>query len=154
MLGPALAGVIIAVLGSGVGATGWVILLNGVSYVAVVISLKRMRSEELHPTAPLPRAKGQLRDGLRYVRGRPDIVLVMVVVFFVGTFGFNFQMTTALMATAGVRQGGRRIRGAGLDPRHRVAVGCADRRPTPTTSASASSSCRRSRSGVSRWWPG
>ena len=99
MLGPALAGVIIAVLGSGVAATGWVILLNGVSYVAVVISLKRMRSEELHPTAPLPRAKGQLRDGLRYVRGRPDIVLVMMVVFFVGTFGFNFQMTTALMAT-------------------------------------------------------
>ena len=71
MIGPATAGVIIAVLGSGIRATGWVILLNGLSYVAVVMSLKRMRSEELHPTAPLPRAKGQLRDGVRYVRVAP-----------------------------------------------------------------------------------
>ena len=54
MVGPATAGVIIAVLGSGIRATGWVILLNGLSYVAVVMSLKRMHSEELHPTAPLP----------------------------------------------------------------------------------------------------
>ena len=71
MVGPATAGVIIAVLGSGIRATGWVILLNGLSYVAVVMSLKRMHSEELHPTAPLPRAKGQLRDAVRYVRARP-----------------------------------------------------------------------------------
>jgi MFS family permease len=99
MVGPATAGVIIAVLGSGIRATGWVILLNGLSYVAVVMSLKRMHSEELHPTAPLPRAKGQLRDAVRYVRARPDILLVMGIVFFTGTFGFNFQMTTALMAT-------------------------------------------------------
>ena len=40
-----------------------------------------------------------MRDGIRYVRGRPDLVLIMVVVFFVGTFGLNFQMTRALMAT-------------------------------------------------------
>ena len=120
---------IIAVLGSGIRATGWVILLNGLSYVAVVMSLKRMHSEELHPTAPLPRAKGQLRDAVRYVRARPDILLVMGIVFFTGTFGFNFQMTTALMATAGVRQGRRRVRGAGLDPRHRVAGRRAGRRP-------------------------
>ena len=99
MIGPALAGVIIAWMGSGVGATGWVILLNGVSYAAVILSLTRMRASELVPTEPLPRAKGQLRDGLRYVRARPDLMLVMAIVFCAGTFGLNFQMTTALMAT-------------------------------------------------------
>jgi MFS family permease len=99
MIGPATAGIMIAALGSGVSATGWVILLNGLSYVAVVVSLKRMRSEELSPAPLVPRAKGQLRGAVRYVRSRPDILLVLGVVFSAGTFGFNFQMTTALMAT-------------------------------------------------------
>jgi MFS family permease len=99
VVGPAVAGGLIAWLGSGVTATGWVILLNAVSYLAVIVSLTRMRRDELTPAVPLPRAKGQLRDGLRYVRSRPDILLVMAVVFCAGTFGLNFQMTTALMAT-------------------------------------------------------
>jgi len=99
MIGPALAGLLIAWMGSGVAATGWVILLNAASYAAVLWSLSRMRVDELTPSPPLPRAKGQLRDGFRYVRGRPDILLVLAVVFCAGTFGLNFQMTTALMAT-------------------------------------------------------
>lgn len=99
MIGPAVAGVLIAALGEGAGATGWVILVNGLSYGAVIWSLKRMRSEELHPPPLLERGKGQLRDAVRYVRSRNDIMLVMGVVFFAGTFGLNFQMTTALMAT-------------------------------------------------------
>lgn len=99
MIGPGIAGLVIALLGSGVRATGWVIMLNGLSYGAVMFSLKRMRSEELRPAPMIGRGKGQLRDGVRYVRSRPDIMLVMAVLFFAGTFGFNFQMTTALMAT-------------------------------------------------------
>ena len=99
LLGPATAGVLIAWLGSGVTATGWVIMLNAASYGAVIVSLLRMRASELVPTPRLGRGPGQLRDGIRYVRGRPDIMLVMAVVFFAGTFGLNFQMTTALMAT-------------------------------------------------------
>ena len=99
VIGPAIAGGLIAWLGSGVGATGWVILLNAASYIAVVVSLVRMRPDELFSTPLVPRARGQLRDGIRYVRGRPDIMLVMAVVFCAGTFGLNFQMTTALMAT-------------------------------------------------------
>ena len=98
-IGPSIAGGMIAALGSGVSATGWVILLNALSYFAVVVSLKQMRSEELRPVPLVPRAKGQLRDGIRYVRSRPDIMLVMGIVFSAGTFGLNFQMTTALMAT-------------------------------------------------------
>jgi MFS family permease len=99
MIGPALAGGLIAWLGEGVPATGWVILVNAATYIAVIVSLTRMRPSELAPTARLARAPGQLRDGLRYVRSRPDIMLVMAVVFCAGTFGLNFQMTTALMAT-------------------------------------------------------
>lgn len=99
MIGPALAGVLIAWMGQGVGATGWVILLNAASYVAIIGSLTRMRADELTPAERIPRAKGQLRDGLRYVRSRPDIMLVLAIVFCAGTFGLNFQMTTALMAT-------------------------------------------------------
>jgi MFS family permease len=99
MIGPALAGALIALMGSGVAATGWVIILNGISYGAVVISLVLMRQAEMRPTKPIGRAKGQLRDGVRYVRARPDIVLILAIIFCAGTFGFNFQMTTALMAT-------------------------------------------------------
>ncbi len=99
VIGPAVAGLLIAWQGSGVGATGWVILLNAGSYLAVIASLWRMRAEELRPTERLPRAKGQVRDGLRYVRSRPDLMLVMAVVFCAGTFGLNYQMTMALMAT-------------------------------------------------------
>jgi MFS family permease len=99
LIGPAVAGGVIALLGSGVAATGWVILANSVTYFAVLASLKRMRTEELRPAPLLGRAKGQLREGVRYVKSRPDIMLVMAVVFCAGTFGLNFQMTTALMAT-------------------------------------------------------
>jgi MFS family permease len=99
MIGPALAGALIAAMGSGVAATGWVILLNGVSYGAVVICMVMMRNSELHPTKQLTRTKGALRDGVRYVRSRPDILLILAIVFCAGTFGLNFQMTTALMAT-------------------------------------------------------
>jgi MFS family permease len=99
MIGPAVAGLLIAWMGEGVGATGWVIMLNAASYAAVVVSLSMMRADELNPVKPLGRAKGQLRDGVRYVRSRPDILLVLAIVFCCGTFGLNFQMTTALMAT-------------------------------------------------------
>ncbi|RNM17503.1 MFS transporter [Nocardioides pocheonensis] len=99
VVGPALSGVMIAALGSGVRATGVVILINGISYLAVIAALQAMRPHELSPVARAPRGKGMIRDGVRYVRGRPDLLLIMVAAFFAGTFGMNFQMTSALMAT-------------------------------------------------------
>jgi len=99
IVGPALAGFMIAALGSGAAATGWVIILNALSYGAVIWSLQRMRAADLHPTERAPRGPGMIRDGMRYVRSRPDLMLVMAIVFFAGTFGLNFQMTSALMAT-------------------------------------------------------
>jgi MFS family permease len=105
IIGPAVAGFLIAALGSGVRATGWVIVINAVSYLAVVGSLRAMRASELTPSIPLERAKGALRDGVRYVLARPELVFVFVVAFATGTFGMNFQMTSALMATREFHKG-------------------------------------------------
>jgi MFS family permease len=99
MIGPALAGVLIAAFGSGVPATGGVILVNAFSYGAVILSLQRMRERDLNPAQPEERHKGMIRDGVRYTLARPDLMLILTIVFFAGTFGLNFQITSALMAT-------------------------------------------------------
>ncbi|MBE3076034.1 MAG: MFS transporter [Actinobacteria bacterium] len=99
LIGPGVAGLVIAAFD-----TGPAFFLNTLSFVAVLFALARMRPGELNP-APRQRGKGQIRDGLSYVRGRPDIVLIMALVFVLGTFGMNFQMTTALMATAVFHKG-------------------------------------------------
>ncbi len=93
IIGPAIAGITITAVG-----TGWAFLANALSSVAVLAGLAAMRTAELHPSKPVVRAKGQLREGFRYVRGRPDLMLTMVLIFVVGTFGLNFQITCALMA--------------------------------------------------------
>ncbi len=93
ILGPAIAGVMITAVG-----TGWAFLANALSSVAVLAGLALMRQSELFPSPHLKRAPGQLREALHYVRGRGDLMLPMVLVFIVGTFGLNFQITTALMA--------------------------------------------------------
>jgi MFS family permease len=93
LIGPGLAGLVIAAFD-----TGPAFFLNTLSFVAVLFALSRMRPAELNIT-PRHRGRGQIREGLRYVRGRPDIILIMALVFVLGTFGMNFQMTTALMAT-------------------------------------------------------
>jgi MFS family permease len=99
LVGPAVAGVLIAALGGGVVATGWVILANSVSYIAPILTLRSMDGALLHSPAPMGREPGQLRAGVSYVLGRPDLLLILAIVFFTGTFGLNFQMTSALMAT-------------------------------------------------------
>ena len=93
IVGPALAGVAI----SGVG-TGWVFVANALSYVAVVAGLMMIRTDELWHAERQPRAKGQMREGIDYVRARPQIYVPMLLVFMVGTFGLNFQITLALIA--------------------------------------------------------
>lgn len=93
VLGPAAAGVMIAAVG-----TGWAFVTNAGSSIAVLAGLLLMRPAELFPSPQLRRAGGQLRDGFRYVRGRADLMLTMGLVFVVGTFGLNFQITMALMA--------------------------------------------------------
>jgi MFS family permease len=95
LIGPGVAGLLIEVF----GGTGWVFVLNAVSYAAPLVALGRMRPDQLRPAARAPRGRGQVREGIRYVRSRPDLVAVLAVAFFTGTFGMNFQITNALMAT-------------------------------------------------------
>ncbi|MFD8015302.1 MFS transporter [Streptomyces sp. NPDC058955] len=87
LVGPAVAGVLIAGVGS-----GWAFLINGLSFLAPLTALWLMRPSELHKVERAPRGKGQLREGLRYVAGRPDLIWPIVLVGFVGTFGFNFPI--------------------------------------------------------------
>jgi MFS family permease len=93
ILGPALAGVLISAVG-----TGWAFVGNAASSIAVLAGLVLMRTDELFPSPPILRARGQLREGLRYVLGRRDLVLTMVLIFMFGTFGLNFSITCALLA--------------------------------------------------------
>ncbi|MEU5695742.1 MFS transporter [Actinosynnema sp. NPDC020468] len=94
MVGPAVAGGMIVWLGS----TGWVFLVNAVSFAAVILGLVLMNPAALHRGEPVPREKGQLREGLRYVRKRPDLVILLCLVFFISTFGLNFYVTLAVLA--------------------------------------------------------
>ncbi|MFF4759707.1 MFS transporter [Streptomyces sp. NPDC001292] len=87
LIGPAVAGVMI----TGVG-TGWAFLANGLSFAAPIVGLLLMRARELHVVERAPRGKGQLREGLRYVAGRPELIWPIVLVGFIGTFGFNFPV--------------------------------------------------------------
>ncbi|PJE97620.1 MFS transporter [Streptomyces carminius] len=87
LIGPAVAGVLITAVGS-----GWAFLLNGLSFLAPIAGLLLMRSAELHVIERAPRTKGQLREGLRYVRSRPELIWPITLVGFVGTFGFNFPI--------------------------------------------------------------
>jgi MFS family permease len=91
--GPAVAGLIIAVVGTPV-----TFLINAASYGAVLAGLLLMRPGELFPTKRMARARGQLRETLGYLRGSPRIWMPMTMLFFVATFGMNFQVTTALMS--------------------------------------------------------
>ncbi|GAB3591476.1 MFS transporter [Angustibacter peucedani] len=100
IIGPGVAGLLIAWVG-----TGPVFLINAITFLAVIGSLTRMRVSELRPADRAPRGRGQLREGVRYVRSRPDIVLIMAIICLVGTFGLNFQMTTAIMATGAFGKG-------------------------------------------------
>jgi MFS family permease len=98
LVGPGLAGLLIAALGGGAVATGWVILANAVSYAAPIWSLRHLDVSRID-AAPANRGPGAIREGVAYVRARPDLLLVLSLVFFAGTFGLNFQITSALMAT-------------------------------------------------------
>ena len=99
IMGPGLAGLMIGALGGGADATGWVILINSLSYCAVIWQLQHMDPTLLHSPRPVARTPGMLLEGVRYIRSQPKMMMILVMVFFAGTFGMNFQITSALMAT-------------------------------------------------------
>ena len=93
LVGPAAAGLLIAAVG-----TGWAFLLNGASFVAVLASLFLLRTGELYPSTRGKRTRGSFVEGLRYVRGRPDLLAILFMLFLIGTFGFNFPIFISTMA--------------------------------------------------------
>ena len=95
LVGPAIAGSLIAAAG---GNTAPAFFINAASFLVTLLSLGSMRADQLHPSPPVARAPGQLRAGLRYTWAHADLRLAMAIAFVVGTFGFNFQVTIALMA--------------------------------------------------------
>lgn len=95
MIGPAVAGLVIAAVG-----TGWAFLLNGASFVAVLISLACLRTAELRSNARAQRARGSFTEGFRYVWGRPDLKAILVMLFLIGTLGLNFPIFISTMAVS------------------------------------------------------
>jgi MFS family permease len=92
LVGPAVAGVMIDAVG-----TGWVFLSNAISFLAVLASLTMMHDDELFAAPRLARAKGQIREGFRYVAKRRDLLIAISLVGVVGMLGLNFPVTLALM---------------------------------------------------------
>jgi MFS family permease len=94
VIGPALAGLLITTVGY-----GWAFVADGASYVAVLVALWLMRPHELRRAAAAPRGKGQVRAGLRYAWGVPQLRVPLVMMAVVGTLAFNFQVVFPLVVT-------------------------------------------------------
>jgi MFS family permease len=90
--GPVLAGVLIATLGIGL-----CFLANALSYLAVVGAFLAMRPRDLFPTERVPRGRGQLREGLRYVWSKPELRVPLLLMAVVGTLAYNFSVVFPLM---------------------------------------------------------
>ena len=99
-LGPAVAGILIAAVGDGV-----CFLLNAASFVAVVASLQTMDRAALNPTRPAPRAPGQLREGLRYVRRTRALAVPLLMMAVIGCLTYEFQVSLPVMASRGLHVG-------------------------------------------------
>jgi len=93
LVGPAVSGGLIAAFG-----TGPSFIINGLSYFFVIAALLNL-NEKAFFHLDRPKSDGNIREGIAYAKARPDIYVVMLMVFFLATFGLNFQIFNALMAT-------------------------------------------------------
>jgi len=100
LIGPAVAGVLIATVGS-----GWVFLINAASFMAVLCSLSLLRVGELHLKNRALRTRGSLAEGFGYVWRRPDLKAVLLMLFLIGTFGLNFPIFISTMSVTVFRGG-------------------------------------------------
>jgi MFS family permease len=92
LIGPAIGGVMIVLVG-----TGWMFLVNALTFFAMLIALWVIRPAELIPRVRSTGA-ARLADGFRYVRGRPDLIVIFIMVFLIGAFGMNFPIFASTMA--------------------------------------------------------
>jgi len=94
IVGPALAGLLATTVGF-----GWCFTVDGISYLAVLAGLWAMRTSELRPPRVVAKGKGQVREGIRYIRTVPDLWVPLVMMALVGTLAFNFQTVIPLFVT-------------------------------------------------------
>jgi MFS family permease len=94
VIGPALGGLLVTTVGF-----GWAFVADGVSYLAVIAGLALMNASALRPTIPAPRGRGQVREGLRYVRSVPELWISLTMMAVIGSLAFNFQTTLPLLTT-------------------------------------------------------
>ncbi len=104
LIGPAVAGVLIAVVG-----TGWVFLINAASFVAVLVALAMLNVGALHIKDNVSKKRGTLGDGFRYVANRPDLQTVLLMFFLIGTFGANFPIFISTMSVTVFHAGASRF---------------------------------------------
>jgi len=100
VIGPALAGVLIATVGEGP-----CFLANAASFVAVLVSLARLDRSAIHPSPPSGREPGQLREGLRYVARTPELGVPLAMMGLVGALAYEFQVSLPVMARQGLHVG-------------------------------------------------
>ena len=93
LIGPGLSGLLIAAYGTGVS-----FLFNGISYLFVILALISIRENELF-IEPKKSSSTKIREAMEYVAARPDILAVMITVFFATSFGLNFNIFNTMMAT-------------------------------------------------------
>ena len=94
VIGPAIAAVLVATVG-----IGWCFVVNAVSFGFVIASLLSLNVKNLYPVPPVPRRRGQLREGLRYAAGVPAIARPLLMMALVGTFTFEFEVSLPLLAS-------------------------------------------------------
>jgi MFS family permease len=100
LIGPAAAGLLTAAVGA-----GWVFLINALTFAATLGALFLFRRDELLPHRRVARARGQIREGIGYVRRRSDLLLVFTMIFLMGTLGMNFAIYSSTMASVAFHQG-------------------------------------------------
>ncbi|OYO30460.1 MFS transporter [Janthinobacterium sp. PC23-8] len=100
MLGPAVAGLLISSVG-----TGWVFIINAFSFAGVIGSLLLLRTTLLRAAPRIKASRAGLADGFRYVRSRPDLVSVLLMLFLIGTFGLNFPIFLSTMSVTAFHAG-------------------------------------------------
>ena len=93
LIGPAIASLLIVSVG-----TGWVFAVNAACYIGPTIGLLMLRPADLRPAPPAARARGTVREAVRYVRGRPEVLWTIFLVGMLGTFGLNFPVVLTAMA--------------------------------------------------------
>ena len=100
LIGPAVAGLLTAAVGA-----GWVFLINAITFAATMAAVAKLRTSEITPRKAVPKRRGQIRAGFRYLRGRSDLMVIFLMVFLMGTLGLNFPIFASTMASTVFHQG-------------------------------------------------